>query len=75
MRIARWGGRRQRGPWIKASLSLLKGKGIHLREAGEKRLDGQSRAADLKVVVSQASGHPDGGHDPGLKEMRRKAAL
>lgn len=44
----------------------------HLREAGEKRLDGQGGTADLKIVVSQASGHPNGGHHPSLKEMRRE---
>lgn len=43
----------------------------HLREAGEEGLDGQGGTADLEVVVSQAPGHPDGGHHSSLEEMRR----
>lgn len=43
----------------------------HLRERGEEGLDGQGRTADPEVVVSQAPGHPNGGHHSSLKEMRR----
>lgn len=58
-----------KGPWVKASQSLLKERrSAHFRKAGEKRLDGQSRTADLKVVVSQAPCHPNGSHYPGLRK-------
>lgn len=43
----------------------------HLGEAGEEGLDGQGGTADFEVVVSQASGHPNGGHHSSLKALRQ----
>ena len=46
-------------------------RAAHLRETGEEGFDGQSRTADPEVVISQAPGHPNGGHHSSLKKMRR----